>query len=96
VSSLWRADDAATSYINHRLRLNLQSNDNIAECLQKARQDYLNDSKIEGRMKTPAYWAHLRLTGVFTKTTKKNYTLWIALFAAGLGVGVAWASRRKK
>lgn len=96
VSSLWRADDAATSYINHQLRLKLQSNDNIAECLQKARQDYLNDSKIAGRMKTPAYWAHLRLTGVFTKTTKKNYAIWIALFAAGLGVGVAWASRRKK
>ncbi len=96
VSSLWRADDAATSFINHRFRTRLQSGDNIAKCLQQARLDYLSDSKIDARMKTPAYWAHLRLTGVFSKPEQSNYLLWLSLVAAGIGIGIASATRRRK
>lgn len=96
LSSLWKADDASTAYINHQLRKRLQSNSNMADCFQQARLDYLNDEKIDPRFKTPAYWAHLRLTGQFSPTSTGNFPLWISLAGAAVALFVVLYLKRKK
>lgn len=63
ITSLWKADDAATAFIikkvHHYLKKGLAKDD----ALQRAKIDYLESSEIDARFKTPAYWAHLVLIG---------------------------------
>jgi len=63
ITSLWKADDAATAFIMQKLHAYLQKGYTKSEALQKARLDYLNNPSVEDRYKLPAYWAHLVLIG---------------------------------
>ena len=63
ITSLWKADDVATSFIVKQLHHYLQKGMPKDEALQKAKIDYLKSDKISDRFKTPAYWAHLVLIG---------------------------------
>jgi CHAT domain-containing protein len=63
ITSLWKADDIATAFIIKRLHYYLQKGLAKDAALQNAKIDYLNNSGIEARFKTPAYWAHLVLIG---------------------------------
>ena len=82
ITSQWKADDAATSYITQRLHYYLKDGYSIATSLQKGKMDYLADQKIEGRNKTAAYWAHLRLTGQFAPDDSKSKWWWLLLIPA--------------
>jgi len=82
ITSMWKADDAATAYISGRLYAYLQKGYTIASALQQAKLDYLYDSHIAAAQKLPGYWAHFRLIGSF-ETTPGNY-LWMVYVAAGL------------
>ncbi|MDP4259835.1 MAG: CHAT domain-containing tetratricopeptide repeat protein [Bacteroidota bacterium] len=65
MTTLWRADDSATSIIARRVHAYLQAGEPADEALRKAKLDYLNDPDIEARFKHPSYWAPLVLVGDF-------------------------------
>ena len=77
IMSQWKANDGSTSYILKSMHQHLTAGNSIANSLQEAKIDYLNDASIEGRFKTPGYWAHLRYTGQFEieKSWNKNWLL---------------------
>ncbi|MDP9047952.1 MAG: CHAT domain-containing protein, partial [Bacteroidota bacterium] len=76
ITSMWKADDAATAYISGRLHFYLQKGYTIASALQHAKLDYLNDGHIPAAKKLPGYWAHFRLIGNF-ETEPGNSYLWL-------------------
>src|SRR5690349_19906390 len=65
VYALWNGDKNYTDFIVNRLQHYIKHEFPVAQDLQKAKLDYLRDPSIEGRFKTPAYWANLCLTGQF-------------------------------
>ena len=73
ITSQWKADDEATAFVARRLHRYLEKGIDIASSLQRAKLDYLDDAAIDGRLKSPAYWAHLRLTGQFETRTPRSY-----------------------
>ncbi len=60
ISSLWKADDQATSFILRRFYVYLQKGYSKSKALQKAKLDYLRSDALN---KSPAYWSHLILVG---------------------------------
>jgi CHAT domain-containing protein len=81
ITSLWKADDIATSFIVKRLHLYLQKGLATDEALQKAKIDYLNSNDIDERFKTPAYWAHLILIGQHQPLIETGISWYIILTA---------------
>lgn len=75
ITSLWKADDAATAFIMQHLHQYLQQGYRKDEALQQARLDYLNDSGTPARYKAPAYWAHLAVIGSVSPVVTKNYAV---------------------
>lgn len=63
ITTLWKADDAATAYITRRLHHYLQQGKPKDVALQQAKLDYLQDESIPQRLKIPAYWSHLVVIG---------------------------------
>jgi CHAT domain-containing protein len=63
ITSLWKADDAATAFIIKKLHVYLQKGYGKDEALQQAKIDYLSSPDTDDRYKAPAYWAHLVLIG---------------------------------
>jgi CHAT domain-containing protein len=96
VNSLWKADDQATSMILRSFYQYLQKGETKARALQLAKLDYLRSDAID---KSPAYWAHLVLTGDSgVLYARRNWALWGALAAGMLGVGglfFVWRKRKK-
>jgi CHAT domain-containing protein len=82
ITSLWKADDASTAYITKRLNHYLQSGKPKDIALQQAKLDYLNDGSIPGRMKTPAYWAHLVLIGDSAPLYASSFNFWWVIAGA--------------
>ena len=77
ITSQWKADDGSTAFISERIHRYLGGQKGIAEALFLAKKDYLEDISIDTRLKTPAYWAHLRFTGQFDYSDKNSLTwLW--------------------
>jgi CHAT domain-containing protein len=60
ISSLWKADDKATSFILRRFYGYLREGYTKSKALQHAKLDYLRSDAIN---KSPAYWSHLILIG---------------------------------
>jgi CHAT domain-containing protein len=75
ITSQWKADDLSTAYILHRVHHYLQKDMPVAKALAKAKRDYLDDSSIDGRKKTPAFFAHLRFTGQL-ETAGQTFNAW--------------------
>jgi LPXTG-motif cell wall-anchored protein len=94
INSLWKADDQATSVILRQFYTHLRAGETKARALQLAKLDYLKSDAID---KSPAYWAHLVLTGdssALYATT--NWILWVVMGACLLGGGVIVILWRKK
>jgi CHAT domain-containing protein len=60
ISSLWKADDEATSFILRRFYVYLKKGDRKSVALRQAKLDYLSSGTVN---KSPAYWSHLVLIG---------------------------------
>jgi CHAT domain-containing protein len=94
INSLWKADDQATSYILRRFYVHLRAGETKARALQLAKLDYLKSDALD---KSPAYWAHLVLTGDSEALYKRSFLWWWWLGIVVIGVGGAvWARRRRK
>lgn len=97
INSLWKADDQATSYILRRFYVYLRAGETRARSLQLAKLDYLKSDAID---KSPAYWAHLVLTGDSGALYEKSFWArwwWLVLvLAVALGGSVAMAIKKKK
>jgi tetratricopeptide (TPR) repeat protein len=96
VTSLWKADDAATAYITARLHAYLREHRPIDEALRQAKLDYLGDRSIHPRRKAPAYWAHLVFIGDYVP--QKNSSAWWLLWGVPLGgiIFLIWKRRNKQ
>lgn len=75
VASLWKADDAATSYLISRMYRYLDKGLSIADAIRNAKRDYLSDNRINPRFKRPAYWAHLVFVGNYQPETSRWWLL---------------------
>ncbi|HWB91566.1 MAG TPA: CHAT domain-containing tetratricopeptide repeat protein [Puia sp.] len=98
INSLWKADDQATSYILRRFYVYLRQGETQARALQLAKLDYLKSDAID---KSPAFWAHLVLTGDSGALYEKSFWAkwrWAILILAGMTISGAlvWRRRKKK
>jgi CHAT domain-containing protein len=93
INSLWKADDKATSYILRQFYVHLKEGETKARALQLAKLDYMKSDAID---KSPAYWAHLVLTGDSSPLYSRYKSMWWWLLLVPLGIGVWLFSRRKK
>jgi CHAT domain-containing protein/Tfp pilus assembly protein PilF len=99
VTSLWKADDYSTAYLTNHLHQYLGRGLTIDEALQKAKLDYLQDRKINPRLKQPYYWSQLVFVG---NVTERQSTIlpWvltsIVVFLALLTVGLIRKSRPRR
>ena len=97
VNSLWKTDDEATAAILHQFHLYLQQGYTKSKALRQAKLDYLHSNALH---KTPAYWAHLIITGntqpLVKANTRYRWLLVIALSAAVLFSGIYFIRRKKK
>jgi CHAT domain-containing protein len=72
IASLWKAEDKTTAYISSRLYYYLSKDYKKDEALQMAKIDLINNTEIEGRFKSPGYWAHLVLIGEYEPHHKRK------------------------
>ncbi|HVS96723.1 MAG TPA: CHAT domain-containing tetratricopeptide repeat protein [Puia sp.] len=93
INSLWKADDRATSYILRQFYLHLKEGETKARALQLAKLDYLHSDAVD---KSPAYWAHLVLTGDSSPLYKKRSTYWWLWLFSPVIVILGMMVRRKK
>ncbi|HEY4109607.1 CHAT domain-containing tetratricopeptide repeat protein [Puia sp.] len=96
INSLWKADDQATSTILRQFYSHLRAGETKARALQLAKLDYLKSDAID---KSPAYWAHLVLTGDSSALYRRNnWVLWgaLGLVVLGMAAVVVVRSRKKK
>lgn len=96
ITSLWKADDQATAFIMQHLHQYLQKGYTKDEALQHAKLDYLNDSGIPARYKTPAYWAQLVLIGNADAVVAKSFPYWWLALAVALLLITSWWLLRKR
>ena len=100
VNSLWKADDQATSFILKKFHVYLEQGWTKSKALRQAKLDYLHSDALN---KSPAYWAHLILTG----NTEPIYPssgvrMWmtvggiLVLLAIAAVVWMLWRWRKRK
>ena len=89
VTSLWKADDAATAFIVKNMHQYLKKGFTKDEALQQAKKDYLDSGEVDSRFKTPAYWAHLVLIGNNQAIVQPSHLIYI--FIAGIFTLIAMA-----
>ncbi|HXD77211.1 MAG TPA: CHAT domain-containing tetratricopeptide repeat protein [Puia sp.] len=73
ISSLWKADDEATSFILQRFYIYLEKGYKKSTALRRAKLDYLASGTIN---KSPAYWSHLVLIGDTSPLYHRAYPWW--------------------
>jgi len=95
ITSLWKADDAATSYLVRRLYQYLNKGMDKDRALQLAKIDYLNDSRVEQRYKAPRFWAHLVLFGDRAPVVEKQPPYLLIILALLVATAVFFLVRRK-
>lgn len=97
ITSLWKADDAATAYITKRLHHHLQQGKPKDVALQQAKRDYLRDDAIAGRLKAPAFWSHLVLIGDASPLYKtSSFSWWMAAAGGVLVLALILIARKKR
>lgn len=79
ITSLWKASDKNTAFITGRLHYYIDKGFSRDMALQQAKLDFLNNTDIEPRYKSPVYWANLILIGNYEPYHKNNNWWWIAL-----------------
>jgi CHAT domain-containing protein/Flp pilus assembly protein TadD len=91
ITSLWKAEDEATAYISEHFYEYLDDGDSVAESLQKAKIDLLEDPKM-AQYHSPTYWGHLILVGVPQESFGWN-SLMVILGVLVMGVGIFFKFR---
>ncbi|MBL7699374.1 MAG: CHAT domain-containing protein [Chitinophagaceae bacterium] len=95
IASLWKADDASTGKISGQLHKYLGDGVPYSEALNRSLNDYV-DSDVPARLKSPAYWAHLRLIGTFDEPPASySYFIWIMVGAAVVLGAIIFLSMRR-
>ena len=79
ITSLWKAEDKATSFITQRLHIYLDKGFTKDKALQQAKLDLLKSTDIDPRFKTPNYWAHLIYIGNHEVYHDSSNWWWIAI-----------------
>ncbi|HRF19850.1 MAG TPA: CHAT domain-containing protein, partial [Chitinophagaceae bacterium] len=79
ITSLWKASDKNTAFITSRLHYYMDKGFSRDMALQQAKLDFLNNTDIEPRYKSPVYWANLILIGNYEPYHKNNNWWWIAI-----------------
>ena len=86
ISSLWKADDQATSFILRRFYVYLEKGYTKSRALRQAKLDYLGSDAVN---KSPAYWSHLILMGNADPVYTKRHS-WLLLLLLLLPLGSIW------
>lgn len=97
ITSLWKAEDQATAYLSTRFYEHLNANNSIAQSLQLAKQDLLQNSQYS-QFRTPQYWSHLIFIGAPVEPPTNRFWWWLAGFGLmlALGIGLIQMSSHKK
>jgi CHAT domain-containing protein len=96
ISSLWKADDQATSFILQRFYVYLRKGYKKSSALRQAKLDYLQSGTVN---KSPGYWSHLVLIGDPEPVYRAGFSYWwwlLLLLLPGLGLLVRGVRKRKK
>ncbi|HET6255774.1 MAG TPA: CHAT domain-containing tetratricopeptide repeat protein [Puia sp.] len=86
ISSLWKADDQATSFILQRFYVYLEKGYKKSTALRQAKLDYLASGTID---KSPAYWSHLVLIGDTSPVYPRRLSWWWGLLLIPIGGALA-------
>jgi CHAT domain-containing protein/Tfp pilus assembly protein PilF len=73
LTSLWNADDFSTAYITNHFHHYIDKGYALDKALQQAKKDYLEDEKVNPRLKEPFYWSHLIFIGNFSPAKTFSY-----------------------
>jgi len=79
VTSLWKAEDQVSADIAQRFYGHLNSGQSIAQALQQARLDFLEEPQ-NAQFRHPAYWANLVFIGLPENDTPFMSYWWVYLF----------------
>jgi CHAT domain-containing protein len=94
ISSLWKADDQATSFILRRFYFYLEKGYKKSTALRRAKLDYLANGTVN---KSPAYWSHLVLIGDTAPLYPRNIdSWWWGLLLIPVAVVSLWIVRKRK
>jgi len=93
ISSLWKADDQATSFIIQRFYVYLRKGYKKSIALRQAKLDYLKSGTVN---RSPAYWSHLVLIGDTAPLYPRGFSWWWGLLLAPVAGGVWWIVRKGK
>ena len=85
ITSLWKAEDQATSFIAQRLHYYLAKKLRKEKALQLAKLDLLNSNTIDPRLKSPAHWSHLIYIGQYVPEKSFRNWWWFAASIIMLG-----------
>ncbi len=89
ISSLWKADDQATSFILQRFYIYLEKGYKKSTALRQAKLDYLASGTVN---KSPAYWSHLVLIGDTAPLYPRSLSWWwLLLLLIPVGGVACWA-----
>ncbi len=92
ISSLWKADDQATSFILQRFYVYLEKGYKKSVALRRAKLDYLASGTVN---KSPAYWSHLMLIGDTAPLYPTGGSWWWALMIIPIWFG-GWRMAKKR
>lgn len=97
ITSLWKAEDQSTAYLSTRFYKHLNAGNSIAQSLQQAKLDLLQNSQY-AQFHTPQYWSHLIFIGASVEPPTTRVWWWLAGFGVILTLVVwfLWVSRNKK
>ncbi len=79
ITSLWKAEDRATTFLTQQLHYYLDKNYTKDKALQQAKLDLLTNEEIDPGLKSPNYWAHLIFIGDYEARHNSSNWWWIAL-----------------
>ena len=95
ITSLWKAEDQATSFLAKRLHYYLNKKLRIDKALQLAKIDLLNSNNLDPRLKSPAHWSHFIFIGKYIPEKSKAAWWWFAAVIIFAGT-LVWAFQKKK
>jgi CHAT domain-containing protein len=78
ITSLWKAEDATTSFITKQLHTYLSKGFTKDKALRQAKLDLLKSTDINPQLKTPNYWAHLVFVGNYEEGPSSSNWIWVA------------------
>lgn len=95
IASMWKADDNATAYIAEKFHGYLKRGYPLAQALQRAKLDYLDDSDVPSTKKLPGYWTHMRLIGGFERHKDHNNLIIYGLLVIAILIASVVISRNR-